>query len=115
MGSWKIMEMLLPRMPRISLPPGFMRKRSFSSPVSALNKIWPWVLQFLLLMPKIALQVRLLPQPLSPTRPSVSFSQSEKSTPRTGVSRPSSRRMPMARFFISSTVLLSLICLTPYL
>ena len=99
MGSWKIMDICLPRTERISSPRGFSFRRSVRPKPSASKIISPSAEHFLSLMPRMALLVRLLPQPDSPTSPRVSPFLISKSTPRTAVRMPSSVLMLTFRSF----------------
>ena len=65
-GSWKIIEMSFPRMARISRSLSW--KRSFPSKKASPRSMKPGGLGISL---KIDSEVTLLPQPLSPTMPSV--------------------------------------------
>ena len=95
-GSWKIIEISSPRTARRSL--GFMVSRSLpfqsaSPPVT--------VLRFEL-SPMIVRQVTLLPQPDSPTIPSVWPFSTVKLTPSTARTTPSSVRKDVLRSLTSS-------------
>ena len=85
-GSWKIIAMSLPRMSRSLL--GFMVMR-----FSPLKTASPLVIVFRrLFSPIIVRQVTLLPQPDSPTIPSVFPFSTVKLTPSTALTMPSSVR-----------------------
>ena len=91
MGSWKIMEISLPRMRLMSLPKGSKPRRFTCSPFLRRIIVPERVLPGLGTMRIIDCAVTLLPQPLSPMTPSVPFSATEKLTPSTAFRTPSSR------------------------
>src|SRR5688500_2137197 len=83
-GSWKIIAISLPR----SLRSFVLPRPSRSSP---LKSTWPVTVVFRLsFSPMIERQVTLLPQPDSPTMPTVRPGSMLKSTPTTAVTMPSS-------------------------
>src|SRR5437870_4692534 len=84
MGSWKIIEILLPRMWRSSSCGIFSRSCPW-------NRACPSIRAFLLRMRPIRVRkVTLLPEPDSPTTPSVSPGETVNETPSTALTRPSS-------------------------
>ena len=84
-GSWKIIAMRLPRSARISFSSSFSRSWPLNSIVPAV--IWPPGAGTSRM---IESEVTLLPEPLSPTMPSVSPASSEKLTSSTARSSPCS-------------------------
>ena len=82
-GSWKIIEMRRPRRSRNSS--GWSSSRSTPSKSTLPPATWPAGLGR---RPMIAREVTLLPQPDSPTTPTVSWAWTSKVTPRTAWTRP---------------------------
>ena len=96
MGSWKIIEISLPRMARISFSGNVTRSRPR-------NSIWPDSMR-----PgggtrrRRESAVMLLPQPLSPTSPTVTPSGTSNETSSTALSVPVSVRKLVTRFRMRS-------------
>ncbi len=103
MGSWKIMAISLPRIERIRPPCGSTVVRSTISSSRRRKRIWPPSILLVRLgsSRRIEWAVTLLPQPLSPTSPSVSPRLMLRETPSMARTLPSSVRKPTRRFSIS--------------
>ena len=90
-GSWKIIEMSLPRIARISGPRPSSTARSTGGPLSRENRIRPATIRpGGGTMRRMLWAVTLLPQPLSPMMPSVRLAPTWRLTPSTALSTPSS-------------------------
>ena len=95
-GSWKMSAISAPRIDRISAPFGSSWARSTTAPPrSRPSGRWKWISPSTIrpgrsTMRRIDLAVMLLPQPLSPTIPSVAPGAISKLTPSTALTVPSS-------------------------
>jgi hypothetical protein len=101
-GSWKIIEMRLPRTSRISAAES--RRRSTPSKRISPSRMRPGGLAT---SPMMESAVTLLPQPDSPTMPSVRPASSEKLTPSTALNVPASVRNAVRRPRTSSSALIA--------
>ncbi len=91
-GSWKIIAMRLPRRARISSGVSVARSLPSKRTVPALMRPWP-----LGSRPMMDSEVTLLPQPDSPTMPSVRPAATEKLTPSTAANSPPSSSRKLVR------------------
>src|SRR5215212_7668557 len=94
-GSWKIIAMSLPRMSRRRLFGAVIR----SSPLKSASPLV--IALFFAFRPMIVRHVTLLPEPDSPTMPSVLPFSTSKLTPSTALTMPSSVRKCVRRSFTS--------------
>ena len=90
-GSWKIRAISPPRIARISRPSAFSSTRSVTPPSGRVSRISPsTILPGASTMRRIDCAVTLLPQPLSPTMPSVLPACTSNDAPSTALVVPSS-------------------------
>ena len=103
-GSWKMRPMSPPRIERISRPLALSLTRSTSAPSARVRMISPSTMRpGRSTIRRIDCAVTLLPQPLSPTMPSVFPGKTSNDAPSTALVVPSSWKKLVFRFLTESS------------